>query len=303
MPGITSAISTSLPEGRGLLAASRFLQSTCSGVVSPLNQHIYYYHYLLLLNEIKNWPERDLPALTTQEWRSILGNTYWKKQWPIHDGNDLLAFDPNVFWKFGGSLLFGDDWSADINVGRYNPTSRLACHCDIQLTTADDTDIRQVVLYYLNSYHVYEEIKEMERLQFPTDFKKRWRSLSIKLNQIVETWDSSRGAEVNPRFSGNNAWRSWVLAVRSVVANWDGFEHWDWGKFSEARTMEIDNLSEKDFHKFTICLLAFFIHSFATCLGYYPSFLLLPPTLATHSCIYHAKKFGYAPVPLPLSVE
>src|SRR6266581_2816420 len=118
----------------------------------PPNQRIYYYHYLLLFNEIKNRPERDLPALTTQEWRSILGNTYWKKQWPTHDGNNLLAFDPNVFWKFGGSLLFGDDRSADVNAGRYNPTSRLACRCDVQSTTADDTDIRQVVLYYLNSY-------------------------------------------------------------------------------------------------------------------------------------------------------
>ena len=106
-----------------------------------------------------------------------------------------------------------------------------------------------------------------------------------------------------PSFFGNNVWRSWVLAVRSVVADWDGFEQWDWGNFSKARTMGIDNLSELDFHKFTVCLLAFFIHSFVTRLGYYPSSLLLPPTLATHSCIYHAKKFGYALVTLPLSVE
>ncbi len=269
----------------------------------PPNQRIYYYHYLLLFNEIKNRPERDLPALTTQEWRSILGNTYWKKQWPTHDGNNLLAFDPNVFWKFGGSLLFGDDRSADVNAGRYNPTSRLACRCDVQSTTADDTDIRQVVLYYLNSYHVYEEIREMERLQFPTDFKKRWRSLFLELNQIVEMWDPSGGAEVNPRFFSNDVWKSWVLAVRNVVADWDGFEQWDWGNFSKARTMEIDNLSELGFRKFTVCLLAFFIHSFVTRLGYYPSSLLLPPTLAAHSCIDHAKKFGYAHFTLPLSVE
>ncbi len=157
----------------------------------PPNQCIYYYHYLLLFNEIKNQLECDLPALTTQEWRSILGNTYWKKQWPTHDGNNLLAFDSNIFWKFGGSLLFGDERSADIKAGQYNPTSRLAWCCEVQLTAVDDTDIRQVVLYYLNSYHVYEEIREMECLQFLTDFKKRWRSLFIELNQIVEVWDLS----------------------------------------------------------------------------------------------------------------
>jgi hypothetical protein len=33
----------------------------------PQNQCIYFYHYLLLFNEIKNRAERDLPALTTQE--------------------------------------------------------------------------------------------------------------------------------------------------------------------------------------------------------------------------------------------
>ena len=33
----------------------------------PQNQRIYYHHYLLLFNEIKNRPEHDLLALTTQK--------------------------------------------------------------------------------------------------------------------------------------------------------------------------------------------------------------------------------------------
>ena len=129
----------------------------------PENQWIYYYHYLLLFNEIKNRPEHNLPALTTQEWRSILGNTYWKKQWPKHDARNPLAFDPDMFWKYGGSLLFSSLWSADVAAGYYNPTSQLSCRCHVQLSTADDIDIHQVVLYYLNSFHMYEEIKEMVR--------------------------------------------------------------------------------------------------------------------------------------------
>jgi hypothetical protein len=54
------------------------------------------------------------------------------------------------------------------------------------LATVDDTDIRQVVAYYLNSFHTYEEIKEMERLQFPTTFKKRWASQRFEIDQIIE---------------------------------------------------------------------------------------------------------------------
>ncbi|KAH8980016.1 hypothetical protein EDB92DRAFT_1976433 [Lactarius akahatsu] len=201
----------------------------------PPNQRTYYYHYLLLFNEIRNRSERDLLGLTTQEWRSILGNTYWKKQWSRHDGNNLLAFDPNVFWKYGGSLLFSN---------------------------------------------VYEEIREIEHLQFPTTFEKRWQSQYLELNQILEMWDPSGGCSVNPKFFRKKK-----------------------GGFSKVRTMEINNLSESDLHKFTIHLLAFFIHSFVTRLGYYPSPLLLPPTLAAHSCADHAKSFGNARFTLPISVK
>jgi hypothetical protein len=269
----------------------------------PQNQRIYYYHYLLLFNEIRNRPERDLPALTTQEWRSILGSTYWKKQWPKHDGNDPSTFDPDVFWKHGGSLVFGGPRSADVAAGCYNPTSQLACRCNVQLSTADDTDVREVVLYYLNSFHVYEEIKEMVRLQFPTDFEKRWRYRTLELNQIVEMWDPS-GSGVNSDFFCNKkVWRSWVRAVRDLVADWDGFDRWNWGPFSNVRNMGINKLLGPDLRKFTVCLLAFFIHSFVQRLGYYPSPLLLrPPTFAGHTCTVHRKKFGYGHYNLPLSV-
>jgi hypothetical protein len=159
----------------------------------PQNQCIYFYHYLLLFNEIKKRPECDLPALTTQEWRSVLGNTVWKKQWPQPDGNPPPTFDPNIFWKYGCSLLFGDDHSAAVAAGHYNPTSQLSCRCNVQLDTADDTNICQVIVYYLNSFHMYEEIKEMERLQFPTTFKNGWAGQRFEIDQIVEMWDLSGG--------------------------------------------------------------------------------------------------------------
>jgi hypothetical protein len=64
-------------------------------------------------------------------------------------------FDPNIFWKYSSSLLFGEQQSADVAAGCYNPTSQLACRCHVQLSTADDTDFHQVVLYYLNLFHMY----------------------------------------------------------------------------------------------------------------------------------------------------
>jgi hypothetical protein len=269
----------------------------------PLNQHICYYHYLLLFNEIKDCPECGLPPLTTHEWQSILGNTYWKKQWPKPDGNNLSNFNPDVFWKYGGPLLFSDERSADIAAGRYNPTSRLSCRCKVQLDTADDTDIHQVVLYYLNSFHMYEEIREMECIQFPTTFEKHWRDQTPTLNQIVEMWDLAGGAVNTDFFSNKDVWRSWVEVVHDLVADWDGFKHRDWHSFSNVRNIGIEKLSGPDPHKFTVRLLTFYIHLFVICLGYYPLPLLHPPTLAAHSCMVHAKKFGYAHHTLPHSIE
>ena len=270
--------------------------------VEPHNQRVHYYHYLLLFNEIKNRLERDLPALTTQEWRSILGNTYWKQQWPKPDEGNPSTFDPNAFWKYGGALLFGDRRSADVAAGYYDPRSRLACRCDVQLTTADDTDIRQVILYYLNSFHVYEEIKEMERIQFQDNFEKRWKGQLFTLNQIVEMWDPSGGG-VNAKFFCNKkVWRSWVRAVRDLISDWDGFEDWDWHHFSNVKNMGINKLKEPDMYRFTVRLLAFFIQSFIRHLGYYPSPLLLPPTLAGHTCPNHRIKFGNGLINLPISI-
>ena len=184
----------------------------------PQNQRIYFYHYLLLFNEIKYQPEHDLLALTTQEWRSVLGNTVWKKQWPQPDGNNPLTFDPNIFWKYRCSPIFGDERSAAVAVGHYNPTSQLSCHCDVQLGMADDTNIRQVVVYYLNLFHMYEEIKEMERLQFPTTFEKRQAYQRLEIDQIVEMWDLSGGGVNSEFFSNKKVWRSWVRAVCDSVA-------------------------------------------------------------------------------------
>ena len=42
------------------------------------------------------------------------------------------------------------------------------------------------ILYYLNSFHVYEEIREMKHLQFPTTFEKSWIDQTFALNVIVE---------------------------------------------------------------------------------------------------------------------
>jgi len=100
----------------------------------------------------------------------------------------------------------------------------------------------------------------------------------------MEMWNlSGDGVNANS-FCDKKVWRSWVRAVRDLVEDWDGFEHWDWGHFS-------NELPGPDFYKFTVLLLTFFIQSFVRRLGYYPSPLLRPPTLSGHTCADHRKRF------------
>src|SRR6266566_1217303 len=95
--------------------------------------------------------------------------------WPRPNPGDAGSsnFDPAQFWIRGGPLFFGEDISAKV-VSRRDMASVLYCHCEVQMNTADDDEIRQTVLYHLNMSHAYDEIKERDRLQLGPH--QGWRS-------------------------------------------------------------------------------------------------------------------------------
>ncbi|KAH9962007.1 hypothetical protein BGW80DRAFT_1462982 [Lactifluus volemus] len=265
------------------------------------NQRTFYYHYLLLRRELSMRTVDGLPGLTTAEWRSILGHTYWKSMWPKPDSNDpsrTSSYDPTKFWIYGGPLCFTETTNTAITEHGADPTSLLACNCEVEMDTADDVDVRQTILYHLNLNHALEEIREMDRLQFPLDQAKRWdyggRLSSV--DGMTDMWGPIRNGGVKSGFfEDKTAWRTWLRCLREVVMEWDGFDAWDWGSFTDVRTMGINKLSQKDFYKLAVHLLTFFIHTFITRLGYYPSFLLHPPILAGPCCSRHRKKFATGP--------
>ena len=74
--------------------------------------------------------------------------------------------------------------------------------------------------------------------------------------------------------------------------DWKGFDDWDWRGFTDVRNMRINKLSVEDFLRLTLHVLIFFIKSFVTRLGYYPSPMLCPPILADQRCTQHKKKFA-----------
>jgi len=262
---------------------------------SEQNQRTYYYHFLILHDEFHHRAQSDLRGLTTEEWRSVLGNTYWKLMWPRPNPGDVGSsnFDPLQFWVHGGPLFFGDEMSAQVVAGR-DVASVLHCRCEVQMDSADDDEVRQAVLYHLNMYQGAAEIKEMDRLQFPSDYEMRWSQGRMSaISDMTDMWGPIRDGGVLPAFfADKKAWRAWLRAARTVVMDWEGFDDWDWEGFTDVRNMGINKLSVKDFRKLTMRILIFFIKSFVTHLGYYPSPILCPPILANHRCSKHKKKFA-----------
>ncbi|KAH9013792.1 hypothetical protein EDB83DRAFT_2321613 [Lactarius deliciosus] len=171
------------------------------------NQCIFYYHLLLLRHALQDRRTCDLPPLTMGEWKTILGNTYWKTQWPKQDDPPTATFDPDM-------------------------------------STADDLDVRQAMLYYLNSFHVYEEVKAMECFRFKatSSFEKRWIQQENWVYHIAEMWDAVGGATDFKFFHNKKMWRLWLFSLHEVVMDWDGFDSWDWDGISNVKTLNIDSL-------------------------------------------------------------
>ena len=203
-----------------------------------------------------------------------------------------LNYDTEHFWIHGGPLFFGNDLSAEVTSG-CDVSSGLLCNCDVQMDTADDVLIRQTILYHLNIDHAVAEIKELDHLQFQSKFQRRYQDRQSPILIMTDMWGPIRDGGVKSGFfEDKKAWRAWLRAAREVVMEWDGFDEWDWGCFGNVRTMGINKLSQEDFYEFAVRLLMFYIYSFVTRLGYYPSPMHHPPVLINRRCATHKKKFG-----------
>ena len=194
---------------------------------SEQNQRTYYHHLLVLQNEFSLQAQGDLPGLTTEEWRSILGNTYWKSMWPRPNPSDVTLFNFNLvrFWVHGGPLFFGEMLSAEV-ASRRDVSSILPCCCKVEMDMANNVEIHQTILYHLNMDHALAKIKEMDCLQFPLDFKRQWDQ--GRLNAILsmtDMWGPCREGGVKLGFfEDKKAWRLWLRAACEVIMDWEAFD-------------------------------------------------------------------------------
>jgi hypothetical protein len=113
---------------------------------------------------------------------------------------------------------------------------------------------------------------------------------------MTDMWGPCRDGRVKSGFfEDRKAWRAWLEAAHEVVMDWEEFDEWDWDSITDIRIFRINNLEAEVFFKLAVRILAFFIHSFITRLGYYPSPMLCPPILAGPQCAKHRKKSATGP--------
>ena len=267
------------------------------------NKQVYFYHFFVLHWAIKNRAHKNLPPLSTGDWKQILGDSHWKNQWKPQGADKTSTFDAKMFWKQGSPLLFEEEENTQILKEEYDPTSLLPCNCPVEMDTASDQDVQQAALYHLNRLHAIEEIKDMEHHLFPTSFTQRWTlQREFMVTRMVTLWVPWDSSSSNPNpvfFHDKTSWRLWLSSVYFVVQDWNGFDSWSWGGLQDIKDMDIDKLPKEDFRRLTDHLLVFFIQSFVTQLAYYPSPLRLPPVLASHYCWKHCRKFSEGGLAFP----
>ena len=145
--------------------------------------------------------------------------------------------------------------------------------------------------------HASAEIKKMDRVQFSllssAEKQQQNQSRLSPILEMTDMWGPCRDGGMLPEFFlDQKAWRSWLRTAREVTMKWEGFNDWDWEGLKGIRKIGISKLPKKQFTTLAVRLLAFFINSFVTRLGYYPSPMLCPLILANHSCAKHRKKFA-----------
>ncbi|KAA1479910.1 hypothetical protein DENSPDRAFT_855593 [Dentipellis sp. KUC8613] len=177
-----------------------------------------YLHFLLLRNDIQTRPTRGAEPLTYQEWKEILGHSYWKRCWP--DPKSGIIYDPDKFWQFGGERLFGGV-NAEVIAGTREVASKLDCGCTVTSSHAAELNLREQVVLKLSLWNIEDELKQMAARQI--DLIGATDEISNTINRRVEGYVE----EVNRRSYAAADWkgrRPWVFRLFRLLMTWKDFD-------------------------------------------------------------------------------
>ncbi|KAI0061450.1 hypothetical protein BV25DRAFT_1838950 [Artomyces pyxidatus] len=264
---------------------------------SPPTQRLFYLRAQQLLHEMRGRVDRGMHGLTTREWREVLNDAYWKRQWPTAGPRFNPAVDPpfdaHRFFAYGGIGFFGS-LVVPVAAGEHNPVAPLDCGCLADLSTFDDFQQRYVLLHRLSLLTIESDIlklciKTVEGGESVVPHEPVLRQYIQKLlshNPVewVYGWeevDWQRRAE-------------WLRHLLAIVQHFPGFGDVVWRDCTTSTLLALDfkqmggvSEPEKYYQRIEQQILTFYIQAFPKHLGYYPVPFFPTPEYLTITCAAH----------------
>ncbi|TFY56059.1 hypothetical protein EVG20_g9079 [Dentipellis fragilis] len=233
-------------------------------------QQTSYFHFLALREELAVRLRRGQGPLTFQEWKEILGDSYWKKCWP--DFKAGITYDPEEFWKYGGRLVFGDRANDRVIAGKRCPTLRLDCECPITSSTGNDHGLRTQVIFKVSLANIRDELNQMAACQVKLTGACEGDAESIRLRIEGYIREVECGGYASENWRDRQNWASRLLRMLMMWYNYDV----EVGSKVQVGEEGIEALSEEEYYDMERFLLVFYWHSFMDHLCFVLTELLNP---------------------------
>ncbi|KAI0038060.1 hypothetical protein FA95DRAFT_1613661 [Auriscalpium vulgare] len=262
------------------------------GAQTEEKQMLYFTRYVQLFPYIRDRhlhvPDggvRGINGLDTKDWREILGDTYWKRCWPLPSVG--TPYDPAVFYRYGGRLLFGAEVHGQIIAGDLNPIQTMACGCPVTPELFRSSQLRYSVIAQSLLCSIADELHALEHTIRATSSFVRSGSFDEVVSRFIWPFgaDSLHGWEViNPEGR-----REWLDTVREIVSAWPIFDSYPWRGYTaaELRALTFHTLSRDVYVDVEGQLLACYVRAFMVTFGWYPSPWTPRPIFTEWKCSTH----------------
>ncbi|KAI0069215.1 hypothetical protein BV25DRAFT_1910910 [Artomyces pyxidatus] len=264
---------------------------------SPPTQRLFYLRAQQLLPDMRGRVDRGLPGLTTREWREVLNDAYWKRQWPTAGQRFNPAVDPpfnaDRFFAYGGIGFFGS-LLVPVLAGEHNPVAPLDCGCLANLSTFDDVQQRYVLLHKIALFTIESDILKLS-------------TTTVEGNESVIPREHALRASIGKLLAHNpvewvHGWEevdwqrraAWLRHLLDIVQHFPGFGDVMWRDCTTSTLLALDfkkmggvSDPEKYYRRIEQQILTFYIQAFMKHLGYYPVPFLPTPEYLTITCASH----------------
>ncbi|KAJ7776601.1 hypothetical protein DFH07DRAFT_766796 [Mycena maculata] len=174
--------------------------------------------------EVVSW------GLTTQQWREILGGTYWKFK---HPRTPTSEFSWRKFWKYGGALIFGEE-QAEWDLMELSPKVITSMTGRLEPEHFSDDQLKALLMWDLTLCHAQvqldraDEVLYAQRLATDGIILDRRRARRIGLFHEANWTIPTRTLPPWERDYSERPRRHWLARFVEVIIEWPCASQMQW---------------------------------------------------------------------------